>query len=105
MYIYVSFVYCSFEVKGQTGILGHQTKEAALACLENCPLLENMAEWSQWTLVFEPQLGKLRDFIQKYGECQTWPLEGEEFYCHVFLFCSVQIERPIVLMNKFKIIC
>uniref|UniRef100_A0A8W8JQP2 Protein NO VEIN C-terminal domain-containing protein n=1 Tax=Magallana gigas TaxID=29159 RepID=A0A8W8JQP2_MAGGI len=65
-----------FEVKGQTGILGHQTKEAALACLENCPLLENMAEWSQWTLVFEPQLGKLRDFIQKYGECQTWPLEG-----------------------------
>ncbi|XP_062567288.1 uncharacterized protein LOC134229558 [Saccostrea cucullata] len=66
----------SFEVKGQTGILGHQTKEAALACLNNCPLLENMADWSQWSLVFEPQLGKLRDFIQKYGECQTWPVEG-----------------------------
>ncbi|XP_061196696.1 uncharacterized protein LOC133204972 [Saccostrea echinata] len=66
----------SFEVKGQTGILGHQTKEAALACLNNCPLLENMADWSQWSLVFEPQLGKLRDFIQKYGECQSWPVEG-----------------------------
>lgn len=100
-------VYCSFEVKGQTGILGHQTKEAALACLENCPLLENMAEWSQWTLVFEPQLGKLRDFIQKYGECQTWPLEGKGFYYSVIIFCSIQItiERSIVLMNKFKIIC
>ncbi|XP_056016364.1 uncharacterized protein LOC125663893 [Ostrea edulis] len=66
----------SFEVKGQTGILGHQTKEAALACLDNCPLLENMADWSQWSQVFEPQLGKLRDFIQKYGEFQHWPIEG-----------------------------
>lgn len=93
------FVYCSFEVKGQTGILGHQTKEAALACLENCPLLENMAEWSQWTIVFEPQLGKLRDFIQKYGECQTWPLEGKGF-----ITVYVQIEKSFVLMNKCKII-
>lgn len=74
--IFEQIVIYSFELKGQTGILGHQTRESALACLENCPLLENMAEWSQWSLVFEPQLGKLRDFVQKYGGCQNWPLEG-----------------------------
>ncbi|KAL3859494.1 hypothetical protein ACJMK2_009713 [Sinanodonta woodiana] len=60
----------------QVGILGHQSREAALICLHNCPLLEDLAEWSQWKLVFEPQHGKLKDFIQKYGGTKTLNLEG-----------------------------
>ncbi|VDI46757.1 Hypothetical predicted protein [Mytilus galloprovincialis] len=58
------------------GMLGHQTKEAALACLHNCPLLEDMEIWSHWSLVFEPELGKLKDFIQKYGGTNTLPVDG-----------------------------
>jgi hypothetical protein len=60
----------------KVGILGHQTKDAAKICLHNCPLLENLADWSQWSLVFEPELGKLKDFILKYGGVSTKTLEG-----------------------------
>ena len=49
------------------GFLGHMTKDQALSCLQNCPLLCDMAEWSQWDLVFKPQLKDLKDFIQKHG--------------------------------------
>ncbi|KAK3086464.1 hypothetical protein FSP39_018803 [Pinctada imbricata] len=60
----------------QTGMLGHQTREAALTCLHNCPLLEDMGAWSQWSQVFEPQLGKLKDFVQKYGGVHTSNVQG-----------------------------
>ena len=60
----------------KVGMLGHQTKEAAKICLHNCPLLEDLAEWSQWSLVFEPEHGKLKDFIQKYGGLTTINIEG-----------------------------
>lgn len=61
----------------KVGILGHQSKEAAKICLHNCPLLENLADWSQWSLVFEPELGKLKDFVQKYGGLTNKTLEGK----------------------------
>ena len=57
-------------------MLGHQTKEAALACLHNCPLMVDIATWSHWSLVFEPEFGKLKDFIQKYGGTNTIPVDG-----------------------------
>ncbi|KAK3589090.1 hypothetical protein CHS0354_017428 [Potamilus streckersoni] len=60
----------------QVGILGHQSREAALNCLHNCPLLEDLAEWSQWQLVFEPEHGRLKDFIQKHGGTKTLNFEG-----------------------------
>jgi len=60
----------------KVGILGHQTRDAAKTCLHNCPLLEDMASWSQWSLVFEPEHGKLKDFIQKHGGLSTKQLEG-----------------------------
>ncbi|XP_025076268.1 uncharacterized protein LOC112553340 isoform X4 [Pomacea canaliculata] len=62
--------------KREVGILGSQTKEAALACLQSCPLLEDLENWSHWSLVFEPQHGRLRDFLQKYGGIHTLHLEG-----------------------------
>ena len=43
------------------------TEDRALSCLQNCPLLCDMAEWSQWDLVFKPQFKDLKDFIQKHG--------------------------------------
>jgi len=49
------------------GVLGHVTKEQALSCLQNCPLLEDLATWSQWNLVFKPELKDLKDFIVKHG--------------------------------------
>ena len=60
----------------KVGMLGHQTKDAAKICLHNCPLLEDLAEWSQWGLIFEPEHGKLKDFIQKYGGVTTMNIEG-----------------------------
>ncbi|XP_053389616.1 uncharacterized protein LOC128552593 [Mercenaria mercenaria] len=69
----------------KVGILGHQTRDAAKICLHNCPLLENMADWSQWSLVFEPELGKLKDFVQKYGGVTTKTYEGGKIVTLDFL--------------------
>lgn len=57
--------------KREVGILGHQSRDAALACLHSCPLLEDLEKWSHWSLVFEPQHGSLKDFLQKYGGVHT----------------------------------
>ncbi|MGH0153085.1 UNVERIFIED_CONTAM: hypothetical protein FKN15_023719 [Acipenser sinensis] len=47
------------------GLLGDVSRDTALACLLNTPLLEDLADWSQWELVFEPQYGDLKDFIER----------------------------------------
>jgi len=60
----------------QVCVLSEQSLEAALSCLHNCPLLEDMVAWSQWSLVFEPQHGQLDEFINKYGGKQTHRLSG-----------------------------
>ncbi|KAK3603430.1 hypothetical protein CHS0354_009413 [Potamilus streckersoni] len=60
----------------QVGILGHQSRDAALVCLHNCPILEDLAGWSLWKLVFEPEHGKLKDFVQKYGGFRPMNIEG-----------------------------
>lgn len=46
------------------GLLGPVTREQAMSSLVSAPLLEDLAEWSQWELVFQPQLGPLKDFIE-----------------------------------------
>ncbi|XP_064640865.1 uncharacterized protein LOC135495823 [Lineus longissimus] len=46
------------------GLLGSIGTEEATSCLLNCPILEDMAEWSSWGLVFEPEFGSLRGFIR-----------------------------------------
>jgi len=65
-------------VSGQkVGVLGHVTKDKALASLQNCPLLEDLYEWSQWHVVFEPELGDLKDFIQKHGGLHVVTIASE----------------------------
>jgi len=64
-------------------VLGHTTREKALACLQNCPLLVDMAEWSHWEMVFKPQLKDLKDFIQKHGFVYQCSVVGE----NLGLFC------------------
>ncbi len=59
------------------GIMGSQTKEKAFACLEKCPLLEDLSDWSHWDLVFKPELGSLKDFVQKHGGTRTFTVTGE----------------------------
>ena len=54
--------------------MGHVTREQALVCLQNCPLLADLAEWSHWDVVFRPALKDLKDFIHKHGgvyQCTT----------------------------------
>ena len=63
----------------KVGIMGSQTKESAFACLENCPLLEDMGEWTHWDLVFKPELGSLKDFVQRYGGTRIHTISGK--YC------------------------
>ena len=63
----------------QTGVLGHQTKDKAMAALQNCPLLDDLAEWTHWELVFQPELGGLKEFVQKYGGVYQLPVTGQ-FY-------------------------
>ncbi|XP_067859939.1 uncharacterized protein wu:fj29h11 isoform X2 [Heptranchias perlo] len=58
--------YSSTDSSRSVGLLGDLSKESALSCLLNAPLLEDLAEWSQWELVFEPQHGSLKDFIEKH---------------------------------------
>ncbi|XP_069785977.1 uncharacterized protein [Narcine bancroftii] len=58
--------YCNNEINHSVGVLGDLSKDHALTCLLNTPLLEDLAEWSQWELVFEPQHGLLKDFIERH---------------------------------------
>ncbi|KAL3859496.1 hypothetical protein ACJMK2_009715 [Sinanodonta woodiana] len=84
----------------QVGILGHQSREAALSCLHNCPLLEDIAEWSHWKLVFEPEHGRLKDFIQKYGGTRTLNLEGRRIAIIDILALETQPGHLIKLTNN-----
>lgn len=47
------------------GCLGEMSKAQALASLLSCPLLEDLSEWSQWELIFEPLHGSLKEFIER----------------------------------------
>ena len=51
--------------KQGVGILGHQSKEDALSCLQRAPLLEDLKQWSHWELVYRPQHGPLETFLQR----------------------------------------
>lgn len=49
------------------GVLGHKSKADAVDCLSQAPLLEDLAQWSHWDLVFRPQHGDLARFIAREG--------------------------------------
>lgn len=52
------------------GVLGHQSREDALSCLQRAPLLENLKQWSHWELVYQPQHGPLEAFLQQVLDSQ-----------------------------------
>ena len=58
------------------GVLGEQSRDTALLCLHNCPLLGDLEAWSHWNLVFKPQHGDLKDFVQKYGKLHNMTHTG-----------------------------
>lgn len=45
------------------GVLGPQTPRDALWCLQQAPLLEDLASWSHWDSVYAPSLGSLSEFL------------------------------------------
>lgn len=77
--------------EGQVGRLGHQSRDMALSCLQACPLLENLSDWSQWQMVFEPELGDLKQFILKHGGCHTVQLTGTRDILSVPSVLSIQV--------------
>ena len=64
-------------MESQVGLLGQQSRDMALSCLQACPLLEDLEEWSQWAMVFQPEHGPLKTFVQKYGGIHSIQLQGE----------------------------
>ncbi|XP_057214332.1 uncharacterized protein LOC130569018 [Triplophysa rosa] len=63
-------------VPGMVGLLGEVSRDKALASLLSAPLLQDLKEWSHWELVFQPNHGSLKDFIDKY--CSKTELRGIE---------------------------
>ncbi|XP_051530357.1 uncharacterized protein LOC127427065 isoform X2 [Myxocyprinus asiaticus] len=63
-------------VADTVGLLGEVSHDQALASLLSAPLLQELGEWSQWELVFQPNHGPLKDFIDKYcGKTELLALE------------------------------
>lgn len=58
------------EPKQRVGVLGHQSREDALSCLQKAPLLEDLKEWSHWELVYQSQHGPLETFLQHVLDSQ-----------------------------------
>ena len=81
LYFYVLmkiyFFRIEWRVHTSIGKLGEQPVDKALACLQNCPLLENLENWSHWTLLFAPQMGSIKLFIEKYGYMHTMDVKSE----------------------------
>ncbi|XP_035259283.1 protein NO VEIN isoform X1 [Anguilla anguilla] len=58
-------------VDEKVGLLGPVTREDAVASLVSAPLLEDLAEWAEWELVFERQHGPLKDFMERHCGAQS----------------------------------
>ncbi|XP_024517181.1 uncharacterized protein LOC9630255 [Selaginella moellendorffii] len=52
----------------QVGKLGSKTDADAEACLVKAPMLADLTLWSQWTDIYEPQLGPLLEWLE-HGRC------------------------------------
>ncbi|XDV25913.1 hypothetical protein PO909_029739, partial [Leuciscus waleckii] len=63
-------------VSDTVGLLGEVSRHQACVCLRSAPLLQDLQEWSQWELVFQPNLGPIKDFIHKHcGKTELRALE------------------------------
>ena len=86
----------------RAGVLGHVSREQALVCLQNCPLLADMAEWSHWDVVFRPALKDLKDFIQKHGGVYQCTALGRQQSCLHILCCVHRANRHEAAINDAK---
>ncbi|XP_039509577.1 protein NO VEIN isoform X2 [Pimephales promelas] len=63
-------------VSDTVGLLGEVSRDQACVCLLSAPLLQDLQEWTQWELVFRPDLGPIKDFIDKHcGKTKLLALE------------------------------
>ena len=58
------------DTKQGVGVLGHQSSDDALSCLQKAPLLEDLKQWSHWELVYQPEHGPLDAFLERVLESQ-----------------------------------
>lgn len=71
------------------GLLGDVSREQAMASLRSAPLLEDLAEWSQWELVYQPNHGPLKHFIDNYCSKSTQLHELKTFNTRLCSFVTV----------------
>ena len=56
-------------------LLGPKSPNDALLCLKQAPLLEDLASWSHWDLVFAPYLGDIAVFLNSHCKGSVYALE------------------------------
>eukprot|EP00794_Sanderia_malayensis_P009471 gene9471-10459_t len=64
----------------KTGRLGHFDYEDAMRCLKSAPLLEDLARWSNWKLVFEPSFGDLKTFLGNQDRVHAVEISANELW-------------------------
>ena len=51
------------KISHSVGIFGDMSRGDAISCLLSAPLLEDLHEWSHWSAIFQPQFGRISDFL------------------------------------------
>lgn len=63
--------------KRTVGLNGPMSRDQALVCLHNCPLLYDLSKWSNWDAIFRPEHGDITSFLKKNGGVQQVVLETD----------------------------
>ena len=77
--------------------LGCFTKEQAISCLRSAPLLENLAKWSCWDIVFAPEFGDLKKFLMKCEDVCAIETPSNELLKINLDSTPVDLERAIIM--------
>ncbi len=75
--------------QGNTGCLGYFSHDDVMMCLEAAPLLEDLATWSNWKMVFEPSFGDLKAFLRKQDKVHAVEI-SQNVFLKVDLDCTTE---------------
>ncbi|CAF0729244.1 unnamed protein product, partial [Didymodactylos carnosus] len=84
---------CIFKKPERNSFL-EDLQEKAILSLINCPLLENLYEYSQWNILYRSSLGDLKDFLLKYIGKQITFRNNSVISFDV---CAIEIESSTLL--------
>ncbi|XP_071961958.1 uncharacterized protein [Antedon mediterranea] len=80
------------------GLRGHQSVCNAMLVLNSTPLLNDFADWSQWDLIFKPEHGELKHFIEKWSGVMV-PCEQDDYQLNEPIKILALETRPGVLLK------